>query len=93
MRSPHSSPKRRARRYPRHAAQRSRHVARAGAAVGGRGGPRDLAGLRDGILAADQALARLGELEDPPQEIAAVMAALRRPSRDLAREFDRALAK
>ncbi len=26
----------------------------------GRGGPRDLAGLRDGILAADQALARLG---------------------------------
>ena len=29
----------------------------------GRGGPRDLAGLRDGILAADQALARLEELE------------------------------
>src|SRR5215472_4255207 len=28
----------------------------------GRGGPRDLAGLRDGILAADQALARLEEL-------------------------------
>src|SRR3954467_10845233 len=34
----------------------------------GRGGPRDLAGLRDGILAADQALARLEELEQPPQE-------------------------
>src|SRR5882762_9394388 len=32
----------------------------------GRGGPRDLAGLRDGILAADQALARLAALEDPP---------------------------
>ena len=30
----------------------------------GRGGPRDLAGLRDGILAADQALARLAQLGD-----------------------------
>jgi DNA mismatch repair protein MutS len=59
----------------------------------GRGGPRDLAGLRDGILAADQALARLAELDQPPQEIAAVMAALRRPSRELAREFERALAE
>jgi DNA mismatch repair protein MutS len=59
----------------------------------GRGGPRDLAGLRDGILAADQALAKLAGLDDPPQEIKAVMAALRRPSRDLAREFERALAE
>jgi DNA mismatch repair protein MutS len=59
----------------------------------GRGGPRDLAGLRDGILAADQALARLEELEQPPQEIAAVIAALRRPSRDLAAEYARALAE
>ena len=59
----------------------------------GRGGPRDLAGLRDGILAADQALAQLAGLDDPPQEIAAVMAALRRPSRELAREFERALAE
>ena len=59
----------------------------------GRGGPRDLAGLRDGILAADQALARLEELEQPPQEIASVIAALRRPSRDLAREYDRALSE
>src|SRR5450631_1060940 len=59
----------------------------------GRGGPRDLAALRDGILAADQALARLSELDDPPQEIAAVMEALRRPSRELAREFERALAE
>src|SRR5213595_2444649 len=32
-----------------------------------RGGPRDLAGLRDGILAADQVSARLSELENPPQ--------------------------
>jgi DNA mismatch repair protein MutS len=59
----------------------------------GRGGPRDLAGLRDGILAADQALARLEELEQPPQEIAAVIASLRKPSRELAREFERALAE
>jgi DNA mismatch repair protein MutS len=57
----------------------------------GRGGPRDLAGLRDGILAADQALARLGELEQPPHEIVAVMAALQRPSRELAAEFASAL--
>jgi DNA mismatch repair protein MutS len=59
----------------------------------GRGGPRDLAGLRDGILAADQALARLEELEQPPQEITAVIAALRKPSRDLANEYGRALAE
>jgi DNA mismatch repair protein MutS len=59
----------------------------------GRGGPRDLAGLGDGILAADQALARLEELEQPPEEIVAVIAALRRPSRELAREYERALAE
>ena len=59
----------------------------------GRGGPRDLAGLRDGILAADQALAQLVAIEQPPQEIADVMKALRRPQRDLAREFERALAE
>jgi DNA mismatch repair protein MutS len=59
----------------------------------GRGGPRDLAALRDGIIAADQALARLGELDQPPQEITAAMAALRKPSRELAREFERALSE
>src|ERR1700719_2255772 len=59
----------------------------------GRGGPRDLAGLRDGILAADQALAHLARMEQPPQEIASAMAALRRPSRELAGEFERALAE
>jgi len=57
----------------------------------GRGGPRDLAALRDGIFAADQALARLGRLEQPPEEIIAVMAALRRPARELARELAAAL--
>ena len=35
----------------------------------------------------------LHELDNPPQEIAAVMEALRRPSRELAREFERALAE
>src|SRR5437667_2172997 len=59
----------------------------------GRGGPRDLAGLRDGIVAADQALARLAELVEPPPEIATVTTALRRPSRELAREFERALSE
>jgi DNA mismatch repair protein MutS len=58
----------------------------------GRGSPRDLAGLRDGILAADQALTRLEWLDDPPAEIKSVMDALRRPSRDLASEFARTLA-
>jgi DNA mismatch repair protein MutS len=59
----------------------------------GRGGPRDLACLRDGIIAADLALARLDELEQPAREVAAVIAELRRPSRELAAEFERALAE
>ncbi|MCQ8140400.1 hypothetical protein NP564_24515, partial [Vibrio parahaemolyticus] len=50
-------------------------------------------GLRDGILAADQALARLGELDQPPQEVASIMAALQRPSRELAAELATALAE
>ncbi|NVN86046.1 MAG: DNA mismatch repair protein MutS [Rhodopseudomonas sp.] len=58
----------------------------------GRGGPRDLASLRDGILAADQVLARLALIDSLPADIAAAMDALRRPSRDLAGEFARALA-
>jgi len=58
-----------------------------------RGGPRDLAALRDGILAADRALARLAQLEAPPQDVVAIMAALRQPARELAREFERALAE
>ncbi|KIZ39275.1 DNA mismatch repair protein MutS, partial [Rhodopseudomonas palustris] len=58
----------------------------------GRGGPRDLAALRDGVLAADQVLALLAQLDTPPHDIATAMAALRRPSRDLAFEFARGLA-
>jgi DNA mismatch repair protein MutS len=59
----------------------------------GRGGPRDLAALRDGIFAADQALARLSTIDHPPREIEAAMAALRRPSRQLAGESAAALAE
>jgi DNA mismatch repair protein MutS len=59
----------------------------------GRGGPRDLAALRDGIQAADQALARLAQIQSLPSDIAAAMVALRRPSRQLAGEFARALAE
>src|SRR3954463_4967499 len=57
----------------------------------GRGGPRDLACIRDGVMAADEVLQRLGAAEDPPAEIAAAMAGLRRPSRELAATFARAL--
>lgn len=57
----------------------------------GRGGPRDLAGLRDGIFAADQALQRLQQLNDLPRDLQTVASALQRPSRDLAQEFARAL--
>jgi DNA mismatch repair protein MutS len=59
----------------------------------GRGGPRDLAALRDGILAADQALGSLAAISQPPQEVTAVMEALRRPPRELARELERALSE
>ena len=59
----------------------------------GRGGPRDLAGLRDGILAADEALTRLSRMQNPPQDILAAMGALRRPSRELAKELTRGLAE
>jgi DNA mismatch repair protein MutS len=59
----------------------------------GRGGPRDLAALRDGIIAADRVLAQLAAMDPPRQEIAAVVEALRRPSREIAREFERALAE
>ncbi|MBY0382133.1 MAG: DNA mismatch repair protein MutS [Xanthobacteraceae bacterium] len=59
----------------------------------GRGGPRDLAGLRDGVLAADGALARLSQMADPPLDIQAAMLALKQPSRDFAQELTRALGE
>ncbi|MBN8977174.1 MAG: DNA mismatch repair protein MutS, partial [Rhizobiales bacterium] len=57
----------------------------------GRGGPRDLAGLRDGIFAADQALQRLQQFNELPRDLQTVAVALQRPSRGLAQEFARAL--
>jgi DNA mismatch repair protein MutS len=57
----------------------------------GRGGPRDLAALRDGVLAADQALAVLKRIDNPPADVAAAVASLQKPSRDFARELARAL--
>ncbi len=57
----------------------------------GRGGPRDLAGLRDGIFAADQVLQRLQQFNDLPRDLQTVAAALQLPSRNLAQEFARAL--
>src|SRR5579872_604559 len=51
----------------------------------GRGGPRDLAALRDGVVAAAAALSQLACMDEPPHEIAATIAALGRPSRELAR--------
>jgi DNA mismatch repair protein MutS len=58
-----------------------------------RGGPRDLAGLRDGILAADRTLAQLAQMQQLPHEIAAAKAALLAPPREIAEEFERALSE
>ena len=58
----------------------------------GRGGPRDLAALRDGLGAADAVLARLPSAETLPGEIVAAQAALRKPARALAATLARALA-
>jgi DNA mismatch repair protein MutS len=58
-----------------------------------RGGPRDLAALRDGILAADRALAQLDAMQQLPHEIAAAKAALLAPPREIAEEFERALSE
>ncbi len=57
----------------------------------GRGGPRDLAALRDGIRAADEAVTRLVRTENLPRDINLAIDALRRPSRHLADEFSLAL--
>ncbi|MET0970267.1 MAG: DNA mismatch repair protein MutS [Tardiphaga sp.] len=59
----------------------------------GRGGPRDLACLRDGVSAADQVLTRLGVVDNLPADITAAMAGLQRPSRDLAATLTRALGE
>jgi DNA mismatch repair protein MutS len=58
----------------------------------GRGGPRDLAAIRDGIFAAAEFSARLSTLATVPRDIAAAIAALRRPDAAIATELMQALA-
>ena len=62
----------------------------------GRGGPRDLAAIRDGIAAAAQFAVRLAALagngSDLPRDIAQAVTGLRRPDAAIATELARALA-
>ena len=58
----------------------------------GRGGPRDLAAIRDGISAAGALAARLDKLSTKPAEIADAIAALRQVEPALAKELAAALA-
>jgi DNA mismatch repair protein MutS len=60
--------------------------------VVGRGGPRDFAAIRDGIVAAAEFAARLAALAQVPRDIAQAAAALRRPNAAIATELGRALA-
>ncbi len=60
--------------------------------VVGRGGPRDLAAIRDGICAAAEFSTRLSALAEVPRDIADAIAALRRPDAAIATELARALA-
>jgi DNA mismatch repair protein MutS len=60
--------------------------------VVGRGGPRDLAAIRDGICAAVEFSTRLSALAEVPRDIAEAIAALRRPDAAIATELARALA-
>jgi DNA mismatch repair protein MutS len=59
----------------------------------GRGGPRDLAAIRDGILAAHGIAERLSALAEPPRDLADAVGALRRPDAALAGELGRALGE
>jgi DNA mismatch repair protein MutS len=58
----------------------------------GRGGPRDLAAIREGLLAAQELAGRLGDLEALPEELGEAAAALRRPDPSIAGELANALA-
>ena len=57
-----------------------------------RGGPRDLAAIRDGILAAADLARALAALKEPPAEIAQALEACRRPDGMLAAELAAGLA-
>ncbi|MFN3656169.1 MAG: DNA mismatch repair protein MutS [Pseudolabrys sp.] len=58
----------------------------------GRGGPRDLAAIRDGMLAAADLARALGTLKDTPAEVADALERCRRPDGMLAAELAAALA-
>ena len=58
----------------------------------GRGGPRDLAAIRDGVLAAADLARALASLKDMPAEIADALQSSRRPDGMLAAELSAALA-
>jgi DNA mismatch repair protein MutS len=58
----------------------------------GRGGPRDLAAIRDGLRAATELSKRLSAAADAPREIARAIAALARPDAALVAALDAALA-
>ena len=58
----------------------------------GRGGPRDLAAIRDGVLAAADLARALASLKDTPAEIADALQSCRRPDGMLAAELSAALA-
>jgi DNA mismatch repair protein MutS len=60
--------------------------------VVGRGGPRDLAAIRDGIFAAAEFSARLGALAQVPRDLEHAAAGLRRPDPALANELRQTLA-
>ncbi len=58
----------------------------------GRGGPRDLAAMRDGVAVALEISARLSCLAKIPRDLAQAIEALRRPDAGVAAELQRALA-
>jgi len=58
----------------------------------GRGGPRDLAAIRDGIFTAAEIADRLSALAEVPRDLTMAMAALRRGDGTLAAELNSALA-
>ena len=58
----------------------------------GRGGPRDLAAIRDGVLAAAELARALASLKDLPAEISEATKACRKPDGMLAAELSAALA-
>jgi DNA mismatch repair protein MutS len=60
--------------------------------VVGRGGPRDLAAIRDGIFAAAEFSTRLAALAEVPRELKEAIAGLRRPDEAIATELAKALA-